>query len=143
MQALLMIAVLAVAVPDRPDPTPKDNARPLPEQLIGEWRLVKQTNGGRDSTENTLTLLFTGKAMQHVHNRDGTRQTAGNFPYTLDTTKFPAVISFHPSNEAIFKIEGDILTICFSPVGVRQPPAQFESPLGTQVTIMQATRIRK
>ena len=46
------------------------------------------------------------------------------------------------TNVAIVKIEGDVLTICFSPSGQRQAPAQFVSPAGSGITLWQGTRVK-
>jgi uncharacterized protein (TIGR03067 family) len=144
MRAFLMIAVLAVAVPDRPDPTPKQTPS-LPEQMLGEWQLVKHVVAGNDVPElNGLLMVFGRESMQHVHLRNGMRQPGGTFPYTLDVNKNPAVIDFRSSKFiGIIKVEGDLLTICFARNGESQPPAEFVSQPSTSTTLLQATRLRK
>ena len=72
---------------------------------------------------------------------NGVKQPSHVFTYSLDTTKNPAVISFRESGyEGIVKIEGDLLTICYSQP---QPPQQFASPVDSPITLIQARRIKK
>jgi uncharacterized protein (TIGR03067 family) len=131
-----------IAVPDRPDPTPKRaETPPLRDQLVGEWVLVKQIVGGSETPHNGLTMVFTRDALEHIHNRDGMKSSEGSFPYVLDTSKNPSVISFRTTNyEGIVKIEGEVLTICFFGT---EPQQQFVSPHGSQVTLLIANRVRK
>jgi uncharacterized protein (TIGR03067 family) len=145
MRALMLIAFLAIAVPDREDPTPKEK-RPLQEQLVGDWMQVKRVVGGReDPSPNALSLAITRETLQHVPLVNGVKQPGESvFKYSLDTTKNPAVISFRDSQyEGILKIEGDLLTICYSGHGEPQPPQQFGSPIDSAITLIQATRIKK
>jgi uncharacterized protein (TIGR03067 family) len=142
--ALLLIAVLSLAAPNREDPTPKE-AKSLHEQLIGDWLQVKRVIGGTDQPNlNNLTLVFTRESLQHVHVVNGLKKPGPSFSYSLDVTKAPAVISFRTSKfEGILKIEGDILTICYSQMGASRPPGQFLSTANPPTTLLQATRIRK
>jgi uncharacterized protein (TIGR03067 family) len=144
LPALLLIAALSLAAPNREDPTPKE-ARSLHEQLIGDWLQVKRVIGGTDQPNlNNLTLVFTGDSLQHVQVVNGVKKPGPSFSYSLDATKAPAVISFRTSKyEGILKIEGDLLTICYSQVGDSRPPAQFLSTANPPTTLLQATRIKK
>src|ERR1022692_3133874 len=90
MCAVLMIAVLAVAVPDREDPTPKEKARPLQEQLLGEWLLVKSVVGGvEDKNFMGTTITFTPTELSI---REGRQELSQELSYHLDAAKTPAVI---------------------------------------------------
>jgi uncharacterized protein (TIGR03067 family) len=143
MRALLLFSVLAVAVPDRQDPSVKD-VKPLQEELLGDWLLVKHTNDGGNVDPNGLTMVFTRESLHHVYLRNGTKEPGGTFPYSLDATKKPAVISFRTTKyEGILKVERDTLTICFSRHGENQPPTQFASFPNTGANLLQATRIKK
>ena len=144
MRAILMIAVFAIAAPDRPDPTPKVS-RPVQEQILGDWLQVKRVIGGNEQPNpNELTMTVTPMNIQHVHLRNGAKEPGFMFPYSLDTTKNPVVISFRASQyEGILKIEGDLLTICYSPAGEPQRPSGFASPPNTRITLLQLTRIKQ
>ena len=142
MGALLMLAVLGFAVPDRPDPGAK-NARPLAEDLLGDWRVIRRVNAGKDDVDLTLTLVFTRETMQHVRVTKEARSPGQTFPYLLDARPDPAVIRFRASKfTGILKIEGDLLTLCLHPSADDRPPPGFESPPGTAVTILQAMRVK-
>src|SRR5437763_413952 len=104
MRAILLLSVFAVAVPDRLDPSPKEKSKPLNEELLGEWRLFKEVQNGRDNANVTLSLVFTPEAMQHVNYLGNARQPGGSYNYTLDTTKNPAVIRFADNCIGILKI---------------------------------------
>jgi uncharacterized protein (TIGR03067 family) len=139
MRLLLLVSVFAVAVPDRQDPNVKD-AKPLREQLLGEWRLTKRViNGNMDANPGDLRMHFTADVMQHILNNGS--QPASKFTYTLDTTKTPATILFGKNETAIFKIEADVLTICLGQRGTYPP--DFVSPPNSATTLVQLTRIKK
>src|SRR5438128_11845563 len=111
MGTFLLLAAFAVAVPDRPDPTPKQ-ARPLHEDILGEWQVIKHHTGGKDDNRNNLMWVFTKDTMQHVYNENGKKRPEATFPYTLDATKSPAVIVFPASKLAgILAVEGYLMTI--------------------------------
>ena len=141
MRALLVTFVLAALVPDRPDPTPRENAKPLPEQIVGDWLQIQRVIGGIDQPNpDNRSLAFTRDVMQHVHLRNGMKEPGHKFAYSLDTTKNPAVIRFLDSGtEGIIKIEGDLLTICYG----SQRPGVFVSPANSSITLVQATRIKR
>ena len=52
MRAMLLFAVFAVAVPDRPDPTPKQPN----DQLVGEW--VNRNHSASGRVEKTFASAF-------------------------------------------------------------------------------------
>jgi uncharacterized protein (TIGR03067 family) len=144
MYAVLMFTCLAIAVPDRQDPTPKQ-ADPLPQQIFGEWKLVKHVIAGNDiGSLNDLVMVFDRDKMQHVHVRADRRDAGGTFPYTLDANRNPAVIDFRAARYiGIIKLDGDLLTICFAEVGTTVPPTEFVSRSDNRTTLLQATRMRK
>ena len=139
MRVLLLFSVLAIGVPDRPDPSAKEN-RPIAEDLLGEWQVTRRvTNGNFNPDLPLLHMIFKRDAMQHLLN--GT-QPATLFPYTLDATKNPAGITFLPANETgILKIEGDVLTICLDKEN--RYPTEFNSPLNSTITLIQLRRVKK
>lgn len=143
MRALLIVTAFALAVPDRPDPSPL-RSRPLPEDILGEWQVIKHHTGGRDDNRNNLIWVFTKESMQHVYAEDVGKRPASTFSYKLDALKSPAVIVFPASKFAgILKVEGDLLTICLHGSQIDQPPPEFASPPNTQITLLQLTRIKK
>jgi uncharacterized protein (TIGR03067 family) len=153
MRAVLMIAVLAVAVPDRQDPNTKDT-KPLPEQMLGEWRMVKAVSGGNaengDKIDGT-TLIVKDKTMEIKEAQRGGH--VENVAFTLDETKKPVAIDLMPQRGpgngretvvGIIKIDGDILTLCFGRGGGGgKRPTEFLSPPGSDVSILEFKRVNK
>jgi uncharacterized protein (TIGR03067 family) len=144
MRAALMIAVLAVAVPDRPDPTPKE-ARPLQEQLQGEWQVVAALTAGKPIATlkpGEAVFIFAGDRLTI------SRPTLENvYEFTIDATPNPAAISVRSKRIAgkevngapvmgILKIEGDLLSICLRPVN------GFASTPETKATLWQVKRAK-
>ena len=117
MRALLLIAVAAVAVPDRPAPTPKEKAKPLAEQVLGKWLLVKHTLSGQDKKADGSIIVFTPTELE-MHDK-GQRTPEQDASYQLDAGKKPAAIDIVPKQdgtmkiEGILKVEGNTLTFCF------------------------------
>ncbi|MBI2805473.1 MAG: hypothetical protein HYX68_10895 [Planctomycetes bacterium] len=143
MHFSLVAAVLVFAVPDRPSPFP-DDTRVFQERILGEWQVVSHFTGGRDDNRNNLMWVFTSETMQHVYLRNGKKDPGGKFPYTLDSTRNPAVIRFPASKFAgIMKLEGDSLTVCLHGSPALEPPVGFVSPPNTSITLLRLVRVRK
>ncbi len=148
MRALLLVPLMMIAVPDRPDPAPKEKAKPLQEQVLGEWRLVKSTVGGREDNEKAGTLLVVTSTELHIHEK-GERNPGEDASYRLDADKKPAAIDLVPKRdgnqkiEGILRVEGDTLTLCFPHAGRGSRPTEFVSPNNSQVALMQFQRVKK
>jgi uncharacterized protein (TIGR03067 family) len=101
--------------------------------------------GGRpDPAGRGVVVTFTPDGQMVVRN-PGNDPVA--FPVAADPKKDPAELDFlprpgvtDPPDRAIFKVEGDTLTIC---AGKQERPAKFESPAGTAVTLMTLKRAAK
>lgn len=145
MRCLLMLAVLAVAVPDRPNPTPKE-ARPLQEQLQGEWQVVSAMTAGKPIATlkpGEAVFIFAGDRL--IIRRPNLENV---YEFTIDGTPNPAVISLRSKKIAgkdvnkpapvigILKIEGDLLSICLRPVN------GFASTPETKATLWQVKRAK-
>jgi len=108
-----------LALPDRPIRTPKAPTS-LYEQFQGEWLWVGANIGGyKQPPRNDVTVLtVVGTELQFTQNG---RQVSGDDSYfTIDHSKEFAAIDITPrygggqKSEAIIKIEGSELTICYS-----------------------------
>jgi uncharacterized protein (TIGR03067 family) len=150
MRAVLLLTVLSVAVPDRPDPSPREKAAPIQQQLLGEWQLTSTLVGGDPKLAKgppDTVLIFMPGVIQVREN--GKRRESDDASYTLDVTKSPTAIDIlqiqGPQNkvEGILKVEGDQLTICFAFGGRGSRPTGFASAPKTQNALMQFKRIRK
>jgi uncharacterized protein (TIGR03067 family) len=144
MRTLVMFAVLAVAVPDRPDPTPKE-AKPLAEQLQGHWQITASFIDGVAFPLGGYYLID-GKRMMYFE-KGKTRDESTT--YTIDVTKKPATIDviskigdMDVKEMGIFKIEGDVLTTCW-PFQSGNRPTQFELDPKKHSALMQMKRIKK
>jgi uncharacterized protein (TIGR03067 family) len=103
--------------------------------LQGTWRLVEaQMHGKKVAAKELPTtdisykphqLAIAGdKIVMHVNNGNTAR---GNF--ALDTTRKPKEMTIHWLIQwpAIFKLEGDMLTICFNEDANRPRPDEFRT----------------
>jgi uncharacterized protein (TIGR03067 family) len=143
MRSLLLVPLMMIAVPDRPNPLPQD-ARPTHERLLGQWLMIKRvTNGKDDPNLANLTLVFAKDKMEHV--TLGQTNMSATFPYTLDVGKDPAVIEFPQSARiaGLLKIEGETLTICLEMSGQGKLPPGFDSPVGSTHSLLRLTRVKK
>lgn len=149
MRAALLFAALAVAVPDRPNPTPKVEPA-APEPQLGEWRLDKFDVGGGPGpalTDNSARILHFTRTEVLV-SVNGQPQPNDSTTYTIDWSKKPAAIDiFGKMNgnmkkmEGIVKVEGDQLTMCLNLDGSR--PTDFVSAPGKLTAVMYLKRVKK
>src|SRR4051812_42693954 len=120
-------------------PAPKVNSKKDPPSVVGEWVAEKFVNGGEDgpSPSGRSTLAFTADGKFRIG--EGGKEPAP-FNYTTDPKKTPAEIDIvipdkpkAPPMLGIYKVEGDMLTLCMGGGGKR--PDKFESPVGSDVTL--------
>ena len=150
MRALLVFTLLAFVAPDRENPTPKDKAKPIQEQVLGDWQLVKAVMGADANPRKEFgatILTFTAGEIQIQEN--GKRQDRDDAGYTLDVKKMPTAIDIIPKRggdktiQGILKLEGDQLTLCFTHGGNGDRPLDFVSPPNTQIALMHFKRVKK
>jgi uncharacterized protein (TIGR03067 family) len=150
MRTLVLIVLALVSLPDRPNPAPKEAPKPLHEQLVGEWRLVKGVIGGEAKGEKRTVFVFTKTDIRvHENNR---QKDVDDATYTLDETKSPTHIGIRPKHQGnddgrslpgIIKLDGETLTLCFSDGGEGSRPTDFTSTAGTSNVLMILERIKK
>ena len=134
MRAIVLFAIFAVAVPDRPDPTPKQDMPPPQHQVAGDWQ---------DRNNQTHMLRFVGGESVFMVNGQaspGDGLTANVF---IDWSKSPATIDFMPKQRGgkmmgILKLEGDQLNIALT-MGAGPRPTN----LGVANLVLHYQRVQK
>jgi uncharacterized protein (TIGR03067 family) len=151
MRAVVLISVLALAAPVRPprDPVPNE-ARPLAEQIQGEWQVIDAKVSGRPHRSvkpgEVVVWVFASnkKILRLPSNKEYT------YEFTLDTTRQPAFIDSVLTKDGtmdrkgqpsmgIVKIEGDVLTICLNSAA---RPTEFISSADTKAALWQMKRVK-
>jgi uncharacterized protein (TIGR03067 family) len=140
---LLLGLAMAVGAPQAKDPPKKD------DPLVGEWALESMTVAGRPVADRQKTVAFTkdGKHGTVVAGQAGPGGLAGT--YAHDPKKDPAELDVSGpaggapgrTSPAIYKIEGDTLTICSSLFG-RVRPTTFDAPAGSDRARMVYKRVK-
>ena len=134
---------LAVAAP-----APKD-AKKDPPSPVGTWVGVKAVAGGKEMPVPDGGIEFTLTADGKFQVREGPREKPEAGTYKTDAKMDPAEIDIMPPDGkdeptilGIYKIEGDVMTLCFGrgKKGEGQRPTKFESPEGAEVMLMTMKR---
>lgn len=147
MRVFALLACLLIALPDRPDPT-KREVRSTQEQLIGQWRPVHRLVEGNVDNRPDDAAVMTITKTEILVRENGQERGVDDCTYRLDDTKTPIQIDIIPKRdqkkiEAILRIDGDILTLCFVFGGEGPRPTEFASKPGTRVALMKMVRIKK
>jgi uncharacterized protein (TIGR03067 family) len=127
-------------------PTKKEPAKE-PPSIVGEWVPESAVRGGKpDNPPAGTSITFTsdGKAIM----KEGGDRKPEEGTYKADPKKTPAEIDIAPPAAdkgptilAIYKIEGDTLTVCLTLGGER--PKEFASPPGSEVMLITCKRAKK
>jgi uncharacterized protein (TIGR03067 family) len=147
MRMFVLLAAI-IALPDRPNPTPKEAPKGVHEQLLGDWDFVKLNfgNGADTPAKNETRMLRFGAKEIHVF-VNGVMKAEDGADYTIDVTKSPIAFDLTPRNglskkvQGILKLEGDTLTLCFAIDDNR--PVDFASDAKAQQAVMQLKRVKR
>jgi uncharacterized protein (TIGR03067 family) len=129
-------------------PALKDKPKP-DEGLIGLWELERTESGAAQPARKREGPL------RYQFNKDGTyvifeadKEIVGPRGFTFDTTAKPATLDTRVNQKdngqtvyAIYKIEGDLLTICKTPPGNGRP-TDFATAAGSPNYIMHFRRVK-
>jgi uncharacterized protein (TIGR03067 family) len=141
LAALLALPVVAMAAPALKDRTPKERS------IIGEWLRVGHTHHG-------TTMEPDRKPHHQVFKADGTWEytyggtpSPGGMSYAADPKQTPPTIDIRlhvdqpPKWRGIYKVEGDMLTLCLV-TGDRDRPTEFESSADHPMTVWVFKRVQ-
>jgi uncharacterized protein (TIGR03067 family) len=141
--SVLLSLALCLGAPALKDPPAK------PNPLAGVWVLESMAVSGvvqREPADNALRCEFTsdGKWMRY---RDD-RKLRINGRYSIDLKADPSAIDLKPQAAfpavlAIFKVEGDTLTICSAQDKRKDRPTSFELPEDSQTLLEVFKRVKK
>ena len=125
MRSLLLISLLAVAVPDREDPTPKDKPKPVQEQILGDW-LCEKVGGANVAQNSVMVFRITPSETVFLVNGQPSIGDGLTATYSLDATKNPIAIDFMPRQRGgkmpgIMMLDGDTLTLGWRTSGDARP----------------------
>ena len=128
-------------------PQPKDPPKTSdPPPLVGAWVCTGITDGGRVNTadvEARIEIEFTADGNIRFAKK-GKAEPDGT--YTADPEADPAAVdlTLEPGGgllRGIYKVEGDILTVCCEDDDRGTRPKRFAAPAGTKLLLLTFTRI--
>jgi uncharacterized protein (TIGR03067 family) len=140
--AILFGLVMSLGAPGEKDAAKKDAP-----SIVGEWDGEKAIRGGmeRPIPEGGIKVIFAadGKVTFKEGSKDAEEGT-----YKVDAKKNPAEIEIMPpkaggTHIGIYKIEGDMLTICMADKDSTDRPTKFESPDGSNIFLATLKRVKK
>jgi uncharacterized protein (TIGR03067 family) len=135
MMTCLPVTVLALVLGA---PALKEPARPL----LGQWVCTARTYNGRDSQLDPCMWEFAPGGKLYKRLRD---LEPAELRYTADPAASPARLDLTDGEdtvEAIYKVTGDTLTLCFSNSRADDRPTRLESPGGSRLVLMTFKRVK-
>jgi len=129
-------------------PAAKDGKKD-PPTLVGEWETVRGVPDGaeREIPAGRLSLTFTADGTMTERRAGG---PAGEGIYGTDPSKDPAEIDLVSTSEkgkppirAIYKVDGDTLTLCLVEKDGGARPKAFAAPEGSAAALVTFKRVKK
>ena len=141
MTPIVLGLALALGAPGPKDPPKKDPPGP-----VGRWSLQSASFAGIPLPDMNLTLTFTADGRYESKTPEGEVRSSGSF--TADPKKQPAELDMTEAAQpapmpapAIYRIEGDTLTICTA-VGGKERPTSFDAKAGPNTALLVLKRIK-
>ena len=129
MRTAFVLALL-IALPDRPDQSPREKPKSLQELFLGDWGIEKtDVTGNRYGDINSIWRITPSGA---IWVSGGTPMDANGLTasYTIDWTKNPITIDLKPKSQTampgILRIDGDRMVMALDTAGTNRP-ASFEN----------------
>ncbi len=147
MNAIVLGTAILLGAPGLKDPPKKDAG------IVGEWEMQPAAVAPKGGARPTPDLIYEFTADgQWILRRHGTVLKTVPREFKVDPRAKPATIDVTFSQAAgavatrnmvgIYKIEGETLTICFSPGGNTERPKSFERKAGVTV-LLTLKRVKK
>jgi uncharacterized protein (TIGR03067 family) len=146
--AITLTIVLLAAAALRGAEAAKETADAALKKLNGTWIIQSierdPAEKGKDEGKGIRCVVEHGKV---TANRPGETKAAGRLTITVDPSTKPMSMTITPEGErqslaAIYKIEGDQMTVCWKSIEAKRPPAEFSAKPGTGQTVVTLARER-
>jgi uncharacterized protein (TIGR03067 family) len=147
MRNLLLPAVLFAVL--APTATADDKADADLKAMVGKWTVVKAELGGKDVTEHLKDLDFQVRDKGAYTAKVGKMVDKGAF--TVDPSKSPKHMDIKTGKDgpsagktikAIYKIDGDSLTVCYEFGGEGDRPTEFKTKPDTKQYLAEYKRAK-
>jgi uncharacterized protein (TIGR03067 family) len=127
-------------------PAAKEKPKKDPPGPVGRWTVESATFAGMPLPKPELTISFTADGKYETRAAGGDAKIGGTF--TLDPKKDPPEMDLTDPGQAnpgkvsaaIYKIDGDTLTICSSTDGER--PRAFDAAAGSKFVLLVLKRTK-
>ena len=150
MREMLFVAILAVAIPVRPDRHAPPAPPPPPiAQIQGRWQMTQYLLNGQarpQSTIDNLSITIEGSEMR-IESKSA-KKTTTTYAFQFDPSKTPATFDFTSKTApskltyvGILKVEGDLMTMTFTRGDGAERPKQFDAPANATGYLWQMRRI--
>ena len=129
----LFVLALVVALPDRPDMTPREKPRSPHEALLGDWAYISSTADGFG--EGNLNSIWRVTATEAIWLAGGSPMNENTLTatYSIDWTASPVTIDLQPKQHngkmlGIVRIEGDRMVMAMALYGGSRPTEFHNAP---------------
>lgn len=142
--SLLALTALIVLSPITAAPTKeeKDQAKAELKKLEGSWKVISMTLAGKELDEKEIGDTVTFKNGEYEWEKD-----PGSGKITsIDPTKKPKEIDYEADGKktkAIYKLDGDMFTDCFSMIDDDARPKDFKSTEENGLMVIVYKRVKK
>ena len=112
----------------------------------GTWTIVSvERDPPEKRGEQFRCVINDGRAKIYLPSED---KPAGALTFKVDSTATPKTMDIRPDGEqiwlhAIYKLDGDKLTICWKSIEEKRPPTEFTSKAGTGQTVVTLERQKR